>query len=146
MNNMNNNRKLNSGAGFTNRFPAVCVTDLPKEVMEDILHILQELNEQPCPECGKEKECPTAKCKGKEEHPDNPFAEMDFSGDGEEVFGKMLDDLIYMSQLMSALYSTVFYLADNRMSREKALQSGFELMEEADAVLEEWQRYSMTEE
>ncbi|MCD7856388.1 MAG: hypothetical protein LUG55_01005 [Clostridiales bacterium] len=123
-----------------------CVADLPEEAVADILRILQELDGQSESVKGKESRKETAKCKEKAEHPDDSFPWMDFSGDGEEVFGKMLDDLIYMSQLISALYSTVFYLADNRMSREKALQSGLELMEEADAVLEEWQRYSMSEE
>ncbi|MCD8248662.1 MAG: hypothetical protein LUC60_02210 [Lachnospiraceae bacterium] len=152
--NNNMNRKMGNSMGYIGRFPAVCVADLPGEAMDDILRILKELDGQENAEkvtgdfenAGKCKKDANAKAKTACPEKDELFMEMDFSSDGEEVFGKMLDDLVYMFQLVSALYSTLYYMADNRMSRKCALQSGRELMEEADSVLEEWQRYSMTEE
>ncbi|MCD7882548.1 MAG: hypothetical protein LUI87_02400 [Lachnospiraceae bacterium] len=156
---MNNNmsRKTGNGMGYIGRFPAVCVADLPGEAMDDILRILMELDEQPAAEhmekgsnsagkAGKLKKDAEASDKTACPKENDFFMEMDFSGDGEEVFGKMLDDMVYLFQLESALYATLCYLADNRMSRERALRGGRELMEEADSVLEAWQRYSMTEE
>lgn len=63
-------------------------------------------------------------------------------GDGEEVFGQMLDDLLYAATMLDALYGILIALADRRMCNRLALARGAELVGEADSVLEKWQRYS----
>ena len=66
-------------------------------------------------------------------------------GDGEEVFGQMVDDLLCMASLVDGLYSILVSLADRRVCQKLALNQGDELLREADAILEKWQRYSLPE-
>ena len=66
-------------------------------------------------------------------------------GDGEEVFGQMVDDLLCMASLVDGLYSILVSLADRRVCQKLALNQGGELLREADAILERWQRYSLPE-
>lgn len=66
-------------------------------------------------------------------------------GDGEEVFGQMVDDLLCMASLVDGLYSVLVSLADRRVCQKLALNRGGELLREADAILERWQRYSLPE-
>ena len=66
-------------------------------------------------------------------------------GDGEEVFGQMVDDLLCMASLVDGLYSILVSLADRRVCQKLALNQGGELLREADAILEKWQRYSLPE-
>lgn len=66
-------------------------------------------------------------------------------GDGEEVFGQMMDDLLCMASLADGLYSVLVSLADRRVCQKLALNQGGELLREADAILERWQRYSLPE-
>lgn len=66
-------------------------------------------------------------------------------GDGEEVFGQMVDDLLCMASLVDGLYSILVSLADRRVCQKLALKQGGELLREADAILERWQRYSLPE-
>ena len=63
-------------------------------------------------------------------------------GDGEEVFGQMLDDLLYAATMLDALYGILIALADSRVCKRLALARGAELVKEADSILEKWQRYS----
>lgn len=82
------------------------------------------------------------------EHPDNvdptdqnhPTSKME--GDGEEVFGQMLDDLLYAATMLDALYGIMIALSDSRVCKRLALARGAELVKEADSILEKWQRYS----
>lgn len=66
-------------------------------------------------------------------------------GDGEEVFGRMMDDLLCMASLVDGLYSVLVSLADRRVCQKLALNRSGELLREADAILERWQRYSLPE-
>ena len=66
-------------------------------------------------------------------------------GDGEEVFGQMVDGLLCMASLVDGLYSILVSLADRRVCQKLALNQGGELLREADAILERWQRYSLPE-
>lgn len=66
-------------------------------------------------------------------------------GDGEEVFGQMVDDLLCMASLVDGLYSILVSLADRRVCQKLALNRGGELLREADAILERWQRHSLPE-
>ena len=66
-------------------------------------------------------------------------------GDGEEVFGQMMDDLLCMASLVDGLYSVLVSLADRRVCQKLALNQGGELLRKADAILEKWQRYSLLE-
>lgn len=63
-------------------------------------------------------------------------------GDGEEVFGNMLDDLLYAATMLDALYGILIALADRRVCKHLAMARGAELVKEADSILEKWQRYS----
>lgn len=63
-------------------------------------------------------------------------------GDGEEVFGQMLDDLLYAATMLDALYGILIALADRRVCKRLALARGAELVRETDSVLEKWQQYS----
>ena len=66
-------------------------------------------------------------------------------GDGEEVFGQMVDDLLCMASLVDGLYSVLVSLTDRRVCQKLALNRGGELLREADSILEKWQRYSLPE-
>ena len=66
-------------------------------------------------------------------------------GDGEEIFGQMVDDLLYSAFLLDRLYFILNSLADNRVCKNLALSRGAELVQEADGILEKWQRYSLPE-
>ena len=54
----------------------------------------------------------------------------------------MLDDLLYAATMLDALYGILIALADRRVCTRLALARGAELVQEADSVLEKWQRYS----
>ena len=70
---------------------------------------------------------------------------LQLEGDGEEVFSQMVDDLLCMASLVDSLYSILVSLADRRVCQKLAMNQGGELLREADAILERWQRYSLPE-
>ena len=57
----------------------------------------------------------------------------------------MVDDLLCMASLVDGLYSILVSLADRRVCQKLALNRSGELLREADAILEKWQRYSLPE-
>lgn len=121
------------------KHPGMCITNMSQEEMENILKLLGMSEKMALSSADKEKDSETQKNEDK-------FHREIFEGDGEEIFGEMLDDLLFMATLMDALYGMIGYLVDGRMSNMQALTRGSRMVEQVDNVLEKWQRYAMTTE
>lgn len=135
---MKNKRMMNVMGGQV-KHPGMCITNMSQEEIENILKLLR-MSERMAPSLtNKEKDSETQKNEDK-------FHREIFEGDGEEIFGEMLDDLLFMATLMDAMYGMIGYLVDGRMSNMQALTRGSRMVEQVDNVLEKWQRYAMTTE
>lgn len=135
---MNKNPKYMSGNKY--RKPCVCVARMSTEesdaMLEEAIAQLRMAAHRPVPS----EETDSAALEIHREK-DAPVPE----GDGEEIFGQMVDDLLYTAFLLDRLYFILNSLADNRVCKNLALSRGAELVQEADGILEKWQRYSLPE-
>lgn len=133
---MNQNRKPRwERGGCGGAISCLCVTNITPEEVERLMAQLTAESAGAKPDQDGEPEKP--------EFGSDP--EKGFEGDGEEIFGEMMDDLLHMAALVDTLYGTIYYLADRRMTGNRAMERGRKLLSEADRVLEKWQRYSMPE-
>lgn len=118
-----------------NQNHCVCVANLSPEEL-DVL--LQEISIR----LGAAHQAAKPEHRDNVDPTDQNFPNSKIEGDGEEVFGQMLDDLLYAATMLDALYGILIALADRRVCTRLALARGAELVQEADSVLEKWQRYS----
>ena len=133
------NKRMKNFMNGQVKHPGMCITNMSQEEMENILKLLGMSEKMALSSADKEKDSETQKNEDK-------FHREIFEGDGEEIFGEMLDDLLFMATLMDALYGMIGYLVDGRMSNMQALTRGSRMVEQVDNVLEKWQRYAMTTE
>ena len=134
---MSKNRKPKPMRGNKNRKPCVSAARMPREESDALL---EEALAQLYAAAHRTEPFDAGRAAPPEKLP-LPALE----GDGEEVFGQMVDDLLYTASLLDALYGILFALAERRMCSKFALEQGAGLVKEVDEILEKWQRYSLPE-
>lgn len=63
-------------------------------------------------------------------------------GNGEEVFGAMLDDLVAMASLVDEMYGNMELVYQNFFHCQNVMLQSKEILKSSDRILSKWERYA----